>query len=158
MPRARTPILAFALVLLAAAPSWAQSDEAAVLEVVQRLFDGMRAADSTMIRSTFHPEARLVSAGERDGAPALQSLPIDRFVEIAGSPHDEIWDERFWDAEVRIDGRLATVWTDYAFFRGSEFSHCGVDAFQLFRGADGWKIFQLADTRRREGCEVPPDA
>jgi hypothetical protein len=41
---------------------------------------------------------------------------------------------------------------DYSFFAGPRFSHCGIDAFQLFRGPGGWKIFQLTDTRRRTGC------
>jgi hypothetical protein len=26
---------------------------------------------------------------------------------------------------------------------------------ELVRTAEGWKIIALADTRRREGCEVP---
>jgi hypothetical protein len=46
---------------------------------------------------------------------------------------------------------------NYAFFAGDTFSHCGVNAFQLFKGADGWKIFHIADTRRREGCEMPEE-
>ena len=68
---------------------------------------------------------------------------------------EEVWDERIWDAEVRVDGNLATAWMKYAFYAGDEFSHCGVDAFQLFKGVDGWKVFHVADTRRREGCETP---
>lgn len=140
------------------APMTAQTpEEKEVLAVVTRLLDGMRAADSTMVRSTLHPSARLVSAGERDGTPALESDSVDAFVAAVGSPHEAIWDERTWDPVVMIDGHLATVWTPYAFFLGSEFSHCGVDTFQLFRGSDGWKIFQIADTRRREGCDLPPE-
>ncbi|CAN5130748.1 nuclear transport factor 2 family protein [soil metagenome] len=140
--------------LLAPAILTAQTpEETAVLAVVTRLFDGMRAADSTMVRSTLHPSVRLVSVGEREGVPALASDPIEGFVAAVGSPHAEIWDERIGAAEVRIDGRLATVWTKYSFFLGEELSHCGVDAFQLFKSEDGWKIFQIADTRRREGCE-----
>jgi hypothetical protein len=53
---------------------------------------------------------------------------------------------------VRIDGPLAVVTVDYSFYAGQQFSHCGIDAFQLFRGPAGWKIFQLTDTRRRTGC------
>ena len=32
-----------------------------------------------------------------------------------------------------MSDRLATVWVKYAFYAGGEFSHCGVDAFQLFK-------------------------
>ncbi len=129
--------------------------EEEVLSVVQRLFDGMRAGDSAVVRSTFVAEARLVSTGFRDGEPTLQSVPIDRFIEAVGQPHDEVWDERIWDVEIRVDDNLATVWNQYAFFLDENFSHCGVDAFQLFKAPDGWLIFHLADTRRKESCEVP---
>ena len=130
--------------------------EEAVVEVVRRLFDGMRAGDSAMVRSTFAPDARLVSTALREGEPTLRSVPIDGFVAAIGQPRDVVWDERIWDIEVRIDEHLATVWAEYAFYLGSELSHCGVDAFQLFGASDGWKIFQIADTRRgAETCKVP---
>lgn len=131
------------------------SDEAEVMAVVEALFDGMRAADSAAVRSTLDPETRLVSVADGEDGPALRAESMDGFVSAVGTPHEETWDERVWDPEVRIDGRLATVWVPYAFYLGENFSHCGIDAFQLYESADGWKIFQIADTRRREGCEVP---
>ena len=133
------------------------SDEAEILGVVQALFDGMRAADSAAVRATLHPEARLVGVADGEGGPALRAESMDGFVSAVGTPHQETWDERTWDPEVRIDGRLAMVWVPYAFYLGEAFSHCGVDAFQLFESSGGWKIFQIADTRRREGCEIPAD-
>ncbi|MFM7855462.1 MAG: hypothetical protein ACKO96_26940, partial [Flammeovirgaceae bacterium] len=58
--------------------------------------------------------------------------------------------------KMEVDGRFAQVWCDYAFYVGNKFSHCGVDAFHLFKGSDNvWRIFHLVDTRRREGCAVP---
>ncbi len=151
------PALALFLVLVPG-PALSQTspaDEDEVLAVVERLFDGMRAADSSMVRSTLHADLRLVSVAEGESGPALHSEPMDGFVAAVGTPHEEVWDERIWDPEVRVDGRLATVWVSYAFYLGEELSHCGVDAFQLFDGAEGWKIFHIADTRRREGCDIP---
>ena len=136
------------------APVSAQSEEDAVRAVVDGLFDAMRAGDSAAVRALFHPDARLISVGMREGVPALRAeASIGGFVEAVGTPHDEVWDERLDDVEIRVDGPLASVWTDYAFFLGETFSHCGVDAFLLFRTAEGWKIVSIADTRRREGCE-----
>ncbi len=86
----------------------------------------------------------------------LREDAIDAFVAAVGTPHDEVWDERIWNVQVRVDGNLATAWMDYAFYLGERFSHCGVNAFQLFRGPEGWRIIQIADTRRREGCQTPP--
>ena len=52
-----------------------------------------------------------------------------------------------------MSGTLATVWADYDFHFGKTFSHCGVDAVQLLKTAEGWKIVSIADTFVREGCE-----
>ena len=69
--------LAAALAVAAAAPAAAQDhgahqghaaggtqlteDERAIAAVVETLFDGMRAGDSTLVRSVFHPEVRMVT-------------------------------------------------------------------------------------------------
>ena len=61
-----------------------------------------------------------------------------------------------WDTKIQIDGNMAQAWAPYAFYVGKKFSHCGVDAFQLFKSTDGvWRIFHLADTRQKDGCNVP---
>jgi hypothetical protein len=128
-----------------------------VLAVVQQLFDGMRARDTAKMRSLFDTGATLVAAGARGGGPGVQRMSVSQFVAaIAGAPAGRLIDERIYAPEVRIDANLATVWTEYDLYVGDQFSHCGVDAFQLARTAAGWKIVALADTRRREGC--PPRA
>ncbi|HFA51249.1 MAG TPA: hypothetical protein ENJ95_19730 [Bacteroidetes bacterium] len=33
-------------------------------------------------------------------------------------------------------------------------SHCGVNAFHLFKSREGWKITQVTDTRRRNNCQT----
>ena len=53
---------------------------------------------------------------------------------------------------IDVDANLATLWAPYEFHLGGELSHCGIDAFQLARTADGWQILQIAYTRRTEGC------
>ena len=151
-------ILALLLAILCAgttAPAAGQEpskDEVEALAVVYRLFDGMRARDRATLESVFHEKARLMSAGSRDGAPTVGETPIDGFIESIVTSEGAILDERLYSPEVRVDGNLATVWVEYDFFRGEEFSHCGYDAFQLAMTAGGWKIIQITDTRRREGC------
>jgi hypothetical protein len=149
-------LLLVGLPACAAAPGAATGpsprEAAEVRAVVDRLFDGMRAGDSTAVRAVFHPSATLLTTARRDGAPVLQSSPVDAFVAAVGAPRDRVWDERIRNVEIRIDGDLATAWMDYAFYAGTELSHCGVNAFQLFRGPEGWRIVHLADTRRREPC------
>lgn len=128
-------------------------DDAAARAVIAKLFDGMRAGDSTMVRSVFHPTATMQSAfTDKNGEPVLRSGSVDSFVEAVGTPHDEVWDEKIWAVDIFIDGRLASIWTDYTFFLGEKMSHCGVNAFQLFNGENGWQIIHITDTRTKDGC------
>ena len=126
--------------------------------VIHSLFEGMRLADSAMVHSAFLDNARLHTAMiGKNGEPQLHEGSLQKFLAAVGTPHDLTWNEPIWDLEIRIDGNLAQAWTQYAFYLGNQFSHCGVDAFQLFRTDQGWKIFQLTDTRRKQNCQVPPE-
>lgn len=133
----------------------AGAEQAKIIAVVQRLFDGMRAGDSSMVRSVFDARVRLITVAERNGKIATTvETSADNFARAVGTPHADVWDERFRNPKVEIDGALASVWVDYAFFRGPTFSHCGVDHFLLTRNdAGAWLILELADTRRTTGCE-----
>lgn len=134
-------------------------DRLAVAGVVQDLFDAMRAGDSATVRRVFHPEARMVTSFRRNGEPVLsiEADGVDGFANAVGTPHDQIWDERVWDVMIEVDDDFAMAWMDYAFFAGENFSHCGIDLFEFVRTADGWKILSIADTRRRQGCDLPAD-
>ncbi|MBW3569819.1 MAG: hypothetical protein KY467_01820 [Gemmatimonadetes bacterium] len=115
----------------------------------------MRTRDSAAVRAAFTPGARLQTALLRpDGRPELREDSVGAFVRAVGAPSDVAWDEQVDSMHVRIDGPLAVATADYTFFAGPRLSHCGINAFQLFRGPDGWKIFQLTDTRRRSGCRA----
>jgi hypothetical protein len=127
-------------------------DRAAVLAVVRRLFDGMRAGDSAAVRAAFHPQALLATAAMREGKPVVRIDTVDTFVRAVGAPHPELWDERLRGTRVELDGPLASVWTEYSFYAGGKFSHCGVDAFQIARDGQAWRIVALMDTRRKDGC------
>lgn len=141
------------LVFAATSEAQAQTPEDDVRAVINTLFDGMRAGDSTMVRSVFHGDTPLYSAFvNQEGEPVLRQGSLDRFLTGVGTPHDEVWDEHIDNVVIHVDGRLASAWMDYAFFLGENFSHCGVNSMQFFHGEDGWKIIYLVDTRQREGC------
>ena len=74
--------LALLAATAAAAPAGAQDpagDQAAVLGVVKRLFDGMRAGDSGAVRATFHPQALLATTVTREGSAAVRIDTVDAF-------------------------------------------------------------------------------
>jgi len=130
----------------------AQRREQEVLAVIKRLFDGMRAADSAAVRSVFDPDVKFVSVTMRGDSSRIQNEALDEFVTAVGTPRPQPLDERLRNTRVFVDADLATVWTEYDFYVGDRFSHCGVDTFHLVRHPQGWKIVALADTRRRAGC------
>jgi hypothetical protein len=129
-------------------------EEAAVIAVAHQLFDGMRARDTARIRSAFDPAGRIIRI-TREGTVRADSP--DGFIRsIASAPAGTVLNERIWDLEVRIDDNVAQLWAKYDFHLGDKFSHCGIDAFQMAKTAAGWKIVQIADTRRTTGCTPPP--
>lgn len=135
--------------------AFAQSTaEAEVTAVIQQLFDGMRRGDTAAISAVFHPEMRLNSTGvDPDGQPTFQTgSPAAWLGTVARVPAGQL-DERLYGTTIRVDGPLATAWTPYSFYFNGQRSHCGVNAFQLVKTTDGWRILQITDTRRTSGCD-----
>ena len=133
----------------------ASPEEAQVLEVVDRLFDGMRARDGAMVESVLHPQAQMALAvpdGADPDTPPVQ--PARNFADAVGEG-GEPWDEPYFDPVVKIDGNLAHVWTFFHLYRGDTFSHCGYNSFQLLRTERGWEITFIAYTQRTEDCRRP---
>jgi hypothetical protein len=129
----------------------------AVMQPINTLFEGMKKGDSAVVHSAFHTTQTL-STVLMDAAnqPVLKSGTLKDFLKAIGTPHKDVYNELIWAPKIEIDGNFAQVWVNYAFYAGKTFSHCGVDAFHLFRNASGqWKIFSLADTRQKTGCNVP---
>lgn len=150
------PRLGLLLALLVLAPAVSAQDteagdaDAQVRATLTRLFDGMRAKDTTMVRSTLHASARLMTASNNDGARSVDEAPIADFLRAIATAPVEL-DERIPDEyPVLIDDGLAVAWTPYRFYAGGQFSHCGTNAFQLAHDGDGWRIVQIMDTRRRD--------
>ena len=147
--------LLIVLGVLLSVPLGAQSnDERDAVAVVQKLFDAMRTRDTATMRSLFVPNARLFGVRARqNGEVVLQSISADEFATFLARDARGPWIERAYNPEVRVRGTLATVWAEYDFHFGTQFSHCGVDAVQLLKVPDrGWQIVSLADTFEREGC------
>lgn len=129
------------------------NEEEAIKKTINQLFDGMRKSDSTLVRSAFNQGAILQTIGKtKEGNAVVKGSDLNSFVASIAKPHPEIYDERIVFTKILIDANLASVWTDYKFYIGEKFSHCGVNSFQLVKVGDTWKIVYLIDTRRKENC------
>jgi len=132
----------------------AQSAEDSVKAVVNQLFAAMKGANAAMLKETFADSAVLQTIRRKqDGTFFVQDEKVSDFVEQIGKAKKDSLDERITFETVKIDGPLAIAWTPYKFYYAGNFSHCGVNSFQLVRINGRWKIQFLIDTRRRQGCE-----
>ncbi|WP_293299559.1 nuclear transport factor 2 family protein [Pedobacter sp. UBA4863] len=129
------------------------NEEEAIKKAINQLFDGMRKADSTLIKAVFNEGAILQTiAKNKEGKTLLRTEKLNDFVASIAQVRNVVLDERIVFTKILIDDKLASVWTDYRFFIGDKFSHCGVNSFQLVKIGDTWKIVYLIDTRRKENC------
>ena len=111
----------------------------AVLKVVQAFFDTMTAKDVEGARKILVPQGRFHAMDMRKPKIDPRSFSNEEyFAQLQAMK--EVPRERIWNPEVRVHGLIATVWAPYDFWRDGKFSHCGIDAFDLIKTEEGWKI------------------
>lgn len=126
-----------------------------VREAVDTFFEGFHKGDTTLMKTVLADNIVLQTAfRNKEGKDILRNDgDLAKLLEtIAKRPVDQKWDERLLDYSIQVDANMANAWTPYEFWFNGEFSHCGVNSFQLFKDGNQWKIIYLIDTRRREGC------
>jgi hypothetical protein len=108
-----------------------------------------------MLKDAFADSAVLQTIVYRrqDGSFFVRNEKVDDFIKSISSAKKDSLDERITFETLKVDGPLASVWTPYKFYYAGNFSHCGVNSFQLVRINGRWKIQYLIDTRRRQDCE-----
>lgn len=132
----------------------AQTAEDSVKAVIHQLFTSMRNADSAGVVNCFAEKNILQTiVRDKEGNMSAKSELVSNFGKNIAGLAKNAADERITFESVKVDGPLASVWTPYKFYFNGNFSHCGVNSFQLLRSKDGWKIYFLIDTRRKEPCE-----
>ncbi len=128
-------------------------DSTQVMEAISIFFDGLATKDSTLMLSVSDPDSRVVlTSFKTDGSSLMRPISMQDFAGFISRQTQLKMVEVYWNPEVVVHDNLATVMLDYNFYIDDQLDHCGKDALQLFRSAEGWKILALADTQRRTGC------
>lgn len=130
----------------------AQSAEDSVKAVINKMFAAMKNADSKSLTECFTDAAILQTVVDKDGNVSVRTDAIKAFADEVATMQKNDADERITYDVVRTDGALAIAWTPYNFYYKGQFSHCGVDSYQLVRINGEWKIQYLIDTRRKQDC------
>jgi hypothetical protein len=130
------------------------TDRDAVLRVVQAFFDTMTARDVENMRKIMAPNGRFFAMDMRKPDAEPSSFTTEEYLErLQKSTRTNR--ERIWNPEVRVHGSIATVWAPYDFWTDGQYSHCGVDAFDLIRTAGGWQIAGGAFTMEAKCAPSP---
>ncbi len=125
-------------------------------QAVLDFFEGFHSGDTVQIKKTILSMDMVMQTifKTKDGKVKTNTTKIEKFLEaIHNRPKDQKWLEKLLDFRVDADDRIAQIWTPYEFYVNDQFSHCGVNIFQLFNDGKTWRIIAIADTRKREGCK-----
>jgi Putative lumazine-binding len=146
--------LTLSLTILFAQFTVAQSTEDSVKSAINEMFTAMRNADSAGLINVFSPTAVLQTIGRnKEGQTMVRTDEASKFASSISKLAKGDADERITFGAIHIDGPMASVWTPYEFYFKGNFSHCGVNSFQLVRHNGVWKVQYIIDTRRKEACK-----
>lgn len=133
--------------------AFSQTTEDSVKAVIVSMFKGMKEADASLLQASFADSMILQTISQnKEGQLTVKNEDPAGFIDFVSKSKPGVADERITFETIKIDGPLAVVWTPYQFYYNGQFSHCGVNSFQLIRFNSGWKIQYIIDTRRRVGC------
>lgn len=131
----------------------AQTAEDSVKTVINKMFTGMKNADVGLLKSSFADSMILQTiARDKEGKLVVRNESATGFIDFISKESPGNADERISFDVVKVDGPLAMAWIPYNFYYKGQFSHCGINSFQLVRFNGEWKIQYIIDTRRKQGC------
>jgi hypothetical protein len=147
-------IIIFLVLLITTTITAQNSEKDQVKLAIDTFFEGFHKGDTTLMKTVMFDKVHIQTTyKDKEGKSLLVTEEPSNLIQaIANRPADQKWDERLLDYNIQVDGTMANVWTPYEFWFNGEFSHCGVNSFQLFNDNGNWKIIYLIDTRRKEGC------
>ena len=126
-----------------------QPDSVTVAQVIQNMFAAMKTSDTNLLKTCFSPTSILQTIANKNGVIEIKNQSLQDFINSIGKQPSGALDERIVMDKLLIDDHLASVWTPYQFYFKDQYSHQGVNSFQLVKHIDGWKIQYLIDTRRK---------
>ena len=123
------------------------SSEKEVKQVIQNMFHAMLQADTTLLRTCFSDKVIFQTIVNKPEGAMVNTMSINDFIQSIGKQLPNVLDERIEFGSIQVDPLMATVWTPYTFYFKGQFSHKGINSFQLVKFKEGWKIQYLIDTR-----------
>lgn len=126
-----------------------QKDSVEVAQVIHNMFTAMKTSDTNLLKTCFSNNAVFQTIVTKNGKTEVRNELVQDFINSVGKQPAGSLDERIKIDTILIDATLAIVWTPYQFYYKGQYSHQGVNSFQLVHFVEGWKIQYLIDTRRK---------
>ena len=121
--------------------------EKEVKQVIQNMFRAMQQADTSLLKTCFSDHVIFQTILNKPEGALIKTESVNNFIQSIGKQTPNALDERIEFGAIQIDPLMATVWTPYTFYYKGQYSHKGVNSFQLVKLKEGWKIQYLIDTR-----------
>ena len=133
----------------------AATDRAAARAVADSALALISRNDFTHLADLMLPEARTFSSRQRGGEWRYSSRTRE---EQRDATFDGRITERGFGPTVLVSGPLAVVWMPYDLYINGAWSHCGVDAFTMYKVSGRWHIATLAwSVEQPPACSKHPD-
>lgn len=128
----------------------------AVKKTIETFFEGFHKQDSTIMKSVLANDVVLQTTGRnKEGKTMFRSDNIEKLItSITSIPDSVSFEEKLTTWSIQVDRTMANAWVGYEFWLNGNFSHCGINSFQLVNFDGDWKVIYLIDTRGREGCRT----
>ena len=133
-----------------------EAERAAVLSTIDAFFAALASSDRARLESTTYMGSVFVASTTDSAGQVSNSARTRRDFIAALSDRRASRLERYWNPTVLVQGGIAVFWAPYDFHVDGNFSHCGIDSFQLLRSEGRWKIASSSYTVQRENCEPSP--
>ncbi len=142
-------VCAFQFVVKAQSPidKVSVDSEKEVKQVIQNMFIAMKQVDTTLLKQCFSDKTIFQTILNKSEGAEIKTELVNNFIQSIGKQTPNALDERIEFGAINIDPLMATVWTPYTFYYKGNYSHKGVNSFQLVKLKEGWKIQYLIDTR-----------
>jgi hypothetical protein len=127
----------------------ADQDEDDVLAVADLALERITEEDFVGLTDLMIDTGVAYSASVSDGKHQVRTRTYE---EQRAAKIDADFVERGFDPTVLVSGPIATVWYPYDFYENGQWSHCGVDIFNLVQTDNGWRIAAMLWS-----SEQPPD-
>ncbi len=128
-----------------------QTEEEKIISVVNQFFEVLSSLDVNVAKQIMMPEGTYFSIRKKGEGFLIKNSTFQKYIEDIPNIKVKL-KETMTNPKVLIHDRIAVLWTRYDFFVNGKFSHCGVDAFNLIKTPDGWKIAGCIYSVEKTGC------